>query len=533
MAPRFRQVKFSKPLTAIPQSTPSQSDKSSTWKALQALLPVEVDQQAPPTETEAQILRAFGRHPDSLLEVPSLGSLPSPFEYHLSFNQDVSYITQPRLSVTKLLTSAWCELREYYTVFGGLPRMPPLTRMKSGSEYHAKLENEEHFQIDPALLDEMVGGLLLGVPPDEREGLQATTKEYKMANDWLEHNIKRCLQLSVTKLARELYLHAFLDLENGRFATEPGALHKTVLVNGIADIIQIVPSLGTSDAPSDSYSPGIMDLNEEISYAARNLAALAKDHILVMGDVKTRSWSTLPAQQLVIDAAKTQCMYYAQMFHNITQSEAFAYESYLENASRRQLQIDAPISIAFTIKLLVAHFKTLVVDCLRLARGEPIGLKQYDEKTVLCAPYSLSSLLPEEEFRELLMAFYGEDPEIMELNLAPLFQPWQKPLTFRYVAARAAQVASSFNKLHPGKVEVEYHNVKLERMFEKKVAPFDLVALQRSISEAALLWSGQRLPTNTKDFSKCHYCDFKKRCAAINEKRDSSILQKIYELQGS
>lgn len=505
------------------------SDRLLTWDVVKTLMPNDDDSIEPPSANAAMVLDAFHAPPDELLHVPKRGRVPTPFEYYSRVNAQENYTTEPRLSVTKLLTDAYCELQNFYEVYAGLPKTAPTARMMSGTAYHAALEEQTHPQIGLDLVREKIDALLLELPNAQAEALRATTQSYELAQSWFEQSMKRILSITKTRFSREIFLHGFLDLTAEKLVTNENDLKKAVLVNGIADFIRITKQPCVHDysekAPEAyskdlelvlenlSISKRIVDLDEALPAAKRTMSELAKDHYLQLGDVKTRQRNDIPFQKLVIHSAKVQCMYYAQFLCNLSQSAEFAYESCLENGKRRQVDPDEPVSIAYTAEIIVANFEHIVLDCLRLARGETIRFASSDKHTPT-HDFSLSQLVNEEQFREMLQLAHGS--AFSEIDILALFQPWKKPLTLRYFAARSGQAFNLFEAFKPASLCVEYHNVRTKEIIERMHYKFSGGVLHESVRKTSLFWDGRRIPRETKDRSRCKHCDYKGRCPAVN-----------------
>lgn len=233
-----RVLTFKVPQSTRKSPTPALSDRSTTWLLIQQLGPGDETKWSPPTPKEEMVLQAFRMPPDSLLDVPQ-DSLPPPFAYHSAVNGEANYVTQPRLSVSKLLTDSWCELREYYEVYAGLPVFVRTRRMQAGSDYHKKLEDADHKVADTKTVAQLVREALLRYSPKEKEMLQQNEFAATLAQNWTEQVVVRLLGVPHTKHAREVFVHGFLDLKTGKLATCEEELLQAVLVNGVADIVKM------------------------------------------------------------------------------------------------------------------------------------------------------------------------------------------------------------------------------------------------------------------------------------------------------
>lgn len=528
------------------------SDRSSTWELLQKLHP-DANLSMPPASAVAQkALERFERSQDSLLVPPK--HLPLPFAQHSTINGDKSYITQPRLSVTKLLTESWCELREYYKVFAGLPAEPRTKRLKEGSEYHGKIEALTHKTANTELVADQITHLT-----GDDQDLVKNPKAADMGREWTERVVVRILSVARRSGAREILVHGFLDFKSASLVSSPDGLHLGVLVNGIADIVQLedcereeerlklVKDAGEESADTTGDSslhdiglmviespenvlPSVSDLSILIPKAKKEAEMKAKTHSLHVGDVKTRRVDSIPAQASVVDSARIQCMYYAYFLCNLAQDSNFAYASIMENAKRRQVDPHAAIGIAHVNNILLSNFGVLVKDFLRLAKGDKIGFAPFDDSLPESAPmYSLSQLASEVEFREMLTIVSGKVPEFSEVDISALFSPWQRPLTFSYFAARAAQAYNVLEHFQPTTVGVEYHNSRTGQIIESRRYEFDQSDFDTQMERACLFWDGTREPEATDDVGKCRYCNFQSRCPAINVPKQESIGGLIYD----
>lgn len=505
------------------------SDRASTWEQLKSLLPDVDEVRGPSNPHTSNVLDTFKASPDALLHIPNDKSLPSPFAYHSAHNSQTDYTTQPRLSVTKLLTDAYCELQKYYEVYAGLPKMPTTRRMVSGTRYHAKLEEHTHVMKDVTTIKGLLREKLGQLSPEMRSILTSNPDAFNLALNWFEHTVVRLLSIAKNKLSREVYLHGFLDLETGSLVTEKKDLSRAILVNGIADIIALKPIADkampepndldhlTSQIDDMTITKQTVDISAELVSAKVAMTELAKDHELHAADVKTRAKNDLPRQKLVIRSARVQCMYYSQFLRNLATSAEFAFESCLENARRRSLDVNEHISIAYATELLLADFENTVIDFIRLAKGEPLGFKPFDELSHTSGgDYTMALFLNEEEFREILRKTNGELPDLSGLDVLSLFRPWKTPLTIQYFAARSTQAFHLFEPFKASSVSVEYHNATSGTLIERKHYAFSEEMLERSAAKASSFWSGRRKPEETHDRAMCYLCDYKERCPAIN-----------------
>lgn len=524
-----------------------ETDPDLTWPIIKDIIPKKAGQDASNlTLDEQRALRTLKGRSSGQLPIPVAKIEPSPYEYYCTVNEDSSHITQPRLSVTKLLVLGWCELREFYGVFSGL-HTKRTARLRTGVNHHEKLEKKSHPRLDAKKVDKEVKQASETHTKEELAVLFSTKMAHQLASAWSERVVTRLVEMAHTKQLREIQVHGFLNLETGVLAADVEAVADSVLVNGIVDIVSLDTQNHTLEEPR--YESGeelppklkqkksemeqkILDLSIVIPEAKNILSKLAEDHYLHTCDVKTRVQNSIPQQASVLLSARDQCMFYGRFFHLLSRDELLCYESWLENGRRRLVDPDAPISVGFATELLLQQFNTLATDFLRLANGEPIGFEEFDklELNSQSCDYSLTDFVTEEKFRELLLELYGPETPYQHLDLSPLFNSWKKPLTLRYFAARAAQAFNMFKDFKPGSVSVEYHNTKSNKLVKRIHYPFSEKSLENTINNSAEFWNGTKLPEGTDDLSKCHWCNFKNRCPVKNGKENRMFGDRLAKL---
>lgn len=496
-----------------------------------------------------RVLEKFGRPSTSLLHIPR-NLQPDPFTYFCTENlADESYVTEPRLLVTKLLTDAWCELQLFYDVYAGLHRKQLTGRLAEGISYHDKLESEEHEVADMSATVEKLGEVAASHTKEDALYLGRNELLAAWCKNMAEHAIKRGISLAHTRHSRELMVHGYIDLETGKLIEKTEDLHKGVLVNGIADIVQFEPKDKATDLPevasdtteapelrSITLASPVLDLKREIPEAKRELQRDIDQKMLQIIDVKTRGVKSLPKPVLQLKAAKIQCMYYTRFIHNLAKDVDFAYASYQENAKRRNIDADSDIGEAHAAILLLENFEALALDFIRLAKGETIGFESHDavmkekyrEVDAEKVNYSFSRFIPEEEFKDLLAKVYGDKLASSSVDISALFKPWRYPLTPRYFMARAAQILNTLERYRSATVGVDYHHAKSSTFIGSKVYPYSVKEHNKAMRDAANFWTGKRLPREADLKFKCQNCEFKSRCPAVNKPSKESIGALIY-----
>lgn len=527
------------------ETKPHVVDPDLTWPIMESIIRiVEGDNASPVSNIEEQkVLRAFNIPLHGKLPLPRPVIKPSPYEYFCTVNEDASHISQPRLSVTKLLTSGWCELRSFYEIYAGLIATKN-RRLSSGIAYHETLEKAAHPTLDTKEVQAELEKVSISLTKEEKQSLFETKMAHQLASQWSERVVTRLIGMANTKILREIQVHGFLNFEKNTLAKTKAEIDKSILVNGVVDIIHIDKHNHiTKEAECikdgvehfgivpEHITQNILDLCVEIPKAKKTFTELARDHFLHVCDVKTRAYDSIPAQKSVLLSARDQCMIYSEFVHNLSQSCQFAYECSLENARRRNVDPDAPISAGFATELLVNQFSTLALDYLRISSGQPIGFEEYDKVTLPSViEYSLGDFVNEEQFKQMLKDLYGEQSPFLKLDMSSLFKPWNRPLTLRYFAARAGQAYNTLNAFLQGSVSVEYHRVRTKKVLARIHYSFDEHVLDLTVHKSSTFWSGQRQPQATLNLSRCSKCRFANRCPVKNGNHENDFGKRIYEL---
>ena len=503
----------------------------------------------------------------------------TPFQFHSTYNVDQSYVSSPRLSVTKLLTGRWCELREYYTIYSesGIVNTPAMT---SGVSLHLDLELQLHVPTDTAGLIakleqitsrrvEEIRSIVEQIADPELYEVEAarldkfeddcfgSIKESNLATEWTELILSRMFSLFTTSEAREVLVHGYVDLQNGCFNattekfdsnTKPTKTIPTsnVLVSGVVDHFK----LANPSSPTDLSL--LQDINDYIEYEYRdtingsriidlskffeNVPGLLKDSgfEIVTTDVKTRSFNRIPVQKSVLEAAKFQTFYYRKFLELLSQKEQphdFAYTCLLQNAANREIDVDKPINYTTIVNLLRKFPNLLYRDFVKLANGEPIGFAPYDTFVEQndYDDYRIHEFLVNYEFDDIVSVLDTKPTEniVHELNssdnfnyadlLTPeLLKAWKTPPTLRYFAARGAQFYQLCSGIIGDETTVEYHNSKTSRCFHINRYKYNQTDLDTQLNQACTFWNGSRDPQYVSDLNKCKHCDFNSKCLIPN-----------------
>ncbi|KAK6462171.1 mitochondrial exonuclease V [Scheffersomyces coipomensis] len=497
----------------------------------------------------------------------------NPYEFHSTTNADNSYVTSPRLSVTKLLTNSWCELRDFYNIYAGSPGFKPTAAIKLGLKRHTALETETHVIIDSISLTKFltrhmkqnieVYHDLIEATDDENlllmyeSDLEAFNKfaignkqESELALEWCDQIITRMFSLIRTSEAREILVHGFLNLHDREFLSTTEQLesfpYKTgdanenrVLVSGIVDYFSLTNSSDPDDYDlfeeiNDYLQREYQDVSVDMTRYFEDIPSIMKKYAgvykLKTTDVKTRSSNYVPGQRSVIEAAKHQIFFYRKMMGLLSNESGddphFAYHSLIENAKVRGLDVDEPINVISLITILRKYPKLLLNDFVKLSQGEPIGFEPFDEyceSNPFEGKYNISSIIETAQNIDVPYERIKIDDlvEIDPFNFHDVFPQevmgnWVTPPTLRYFAARGSQFYALIKDLLGDETSVEYHNGRTNRCFKTVKYKYDIEVLNKQTTLASTFWTGERFPSHTNDHKMCGYCSFRSQCLIPN-----------------
>lgn len=462
----------------------------------------------------------------------------TPFQFHSTYNDNESFITKPRLSVTKLLTNSWCELREYYQIYSGSMKEPKSESLLLGTKYHEELELETfeiinivEFQrfLQRVFHPEDVANNDLEQSVELQDDTESVPQfianldaESELCNEWMESALIRLYNLLVRSETRELLVHGYLDLEN----LELRYTKDSVLISGVVDYLQLVNTKDPHDltmfeeiqALIDLEFNQYLDLNNFLLGVEQITSSYSDDYKLKITDVKTRRTNHIPNQLSVLEAAYLQVCYYKQFFDTLSTNPHDTYKYLCHNAEQRNCDLDKPVDPLIIFSLLRKYPDLLLNDFTKLANGETIGFEPYDNHEHKQKGYNFDQAFGVSDFaylRELDDFDYGSI-----LNEKILTQ-WKKPLTLRYFAARTAQFYCIFNKFVSNSIAVEYHNARTKFNFKTMEYEFNLQELNKSVQHASRFWNGTAKPQLITDIRKCKYCDFSSKCTVPNKNLQS------------
>ncbi|KAG7662519.1 EXO5 [[Candida] subhashii] len=480
----------------------------------------------------------------------------SPYKFHSTHNMSRSYIDNPRLSVTKLLVSNWCELQEIYSIYSGSPRVTTKA-MEAGTKTHLELETSIHKLVDLtshiAYIQENCEELL---ERDDAESfwdrismLLENSREGKLGVSWSDTIITRLFTLLTKSEAREILLHGYLNLDKREFIDNledlqcEGDITSKVLISGIVDhlklqnienpaetnLFDLINDVIDSElSETDESVLSSIDLTKFFIDMKSTLPGNSDGYELIMTDVKTRKTDSIPGDISVLKGAKLQTFYYRQLFELLSHDATFGYYSLIENAKRRHLDVDAPLDVLSVFKILRQSHPIILKDFLKLADGEPIGFAPYDE-------YQQAHEVDEYDFGLVFQArdeFQPHAPynytnfveRLQELDdevdynkiLVPLLKIWKTPPTLRYLAARSSQFFNLFHDLIGDKTKIEYRNSKSGEIIKTLEYKYDPVLFKLEVANSCTLWTGKRNPKPADSLRKCDFCEYKSHCMIPN-----------------
>lgn len=444
--------------------------------------------------------------------------MESPFQFHSKYNGDKSYIDSPRLSVTKLLSESWCELRDYYLIYSGSIREPKGKPLLLGTQYHLELELADFEIIDIEAFEAKLS---------EIEGLEdQAQKEDLLAIDWFENICVKLFSLITKSHSRELLVHGHLNINNAEFEISKDS----IVISGVIDYLQLLNNRDPTDFSMFEEIQNFIEFNHYLDLSAFFNITKATidnyDYSLKITDVKTRQFNNIPNQMSVLKSAFLQTCYYKKFFELLASNEVNSYNMLIKNANVRHCDLDKPISYRTLLILLRKYPEFLLNDFKNLSTGKPIGFEPFDTYTQnnkFDYDYDLSNIFTKEDLKAL-----NDLDNNFDYNTVfnqQIFKKWKTPLTLRYFAARSSQFFNLFKPMSSDLLSIEYHNVKTGHNFKTLEYNFSESEFNTSVQRSCAFWSGRKTPTPIDDLSKCKYCDFSTKCPVPNRDLKSVGIQ--------
>lgn len=424
----------------------------------------------------------------------------------------IEYKGNKRLSVTKLLTKRWCELRETYDIYSNIPIFTS-HRVTGGKKEHSTLENKSH----PTALEieEFIEGFELPQP----QGPFPT-----LVDQWFS-SLGRICELFIKGEAREVLCHGYLNFESSKLVTTNIHEESDVLVSGVIDHLFFVKKRDQNTEDQEPYNnfkfQGFkneifdsitMDMNEVIKYLENNIDTMGESYIIITSDVKTRPIYQIPSQTSVLKYTKIQIMYYRYLLKQLGKNKTDTYYMLLENARRRGLDINQNIEPATLIPIMMSS-DLFLSDCRKLRDGQEL-----DGAIIETTPGIDQDGLDWGEYKDLI-----SDNRVLH-RLDEFFVKWKRPMTLKYLADRLSHLYFYTSKLLSKKLLIEYycrgqnfHNVEFL---------FDAKTLENEIDSSSRFWFGKRQiepiePTLENFTTYCGACDYKDVCLWRKEGLDN------------
>ncbi|OWB71388.1 hypothetical protein B5S31_g1075 [[Candida] boidinii] len=193
----------------------------------------------------------------------------------------------------------------------------------------------------------------------------------------------------------------------------------------------------------------------------------------------------------------------------------FTYNMLLTNLRKRGIDPDQtiPSSVVFTLLLNNSY---LLEDFKRLCNGEPIGFSPFDNDEI----YKIQ----EKNSFEILkfLKRKDNDPEnfsnyILDRVDSSLFKTWNKPVNFKYIAARLAQLYNSLSSFLSNENSIEY--VTKQGIFHTLNYSYSKDTTDVCLKAGVSLWLNQRPPEPPMFQFLCKSCQFRYQCEWNIEKQ--------------
>lgn len=435
------------------------------------------------------------RYPDFISHILPK-HVASPFE--AAENADENVVS--RLSVTKLLTKSWCELRHAYDVYAEVPIFEGRPVVE-GKEEHQRLEDTTHPLAEEQQAFEK--DFEVEIPQDQF---------HTMAETWFETLVKM-VNIFTDGEAREVLCHGYLNSQSCRLVEGSIAGNEDILVSGVIDHLLLnSKTCGTFSRlvpvrlENTVVSKNCEDLALLLDQLENAKVSLKNQFEIIVSDVKTRFMRKIPNQTSVLKATKLQVMYYRYFLEELGRDPSITYSKLLTNAERRGFDINRFVDPSKVLSMMATD-DLIRLDMCRLKNGEPIGFKPFDNSDLGAAG---SGIYDMSEYHNMIT-----DARVIE-RYGDFFETWAKPVTLKYFAARLAQMYHHLAPLLSDRLMVEYyyngdnfHNILFD---------YDPETLKSNCFDSAQFWFGKReiepIKPNLKNFlTYCKYCDYESVCS--------------------
>ncbi|ODV85893.1 hypothetical protein CANARDRAFT_179029, partial [[Candida] arabinofermentans NRRL YB-2248] len=412
---------------------------------------------------------------------------------------------QARLSVTKIIPGNWCELQRFFRLYNNLTEEEENRFMIRGKVEHAKYELITHASV--SLLTELVALL--------KKQSKSSHNSRVLAAVW-SRSILRLTELFEFGEAREILVHGVYNMSteqllnpanvaNEELETYTKNSSNLLVISGVID--HLVLESGKFEGVFDQYQ---QELEQSITNK-QDLSEIIKNPLLYMSvrDLKTRSGRSLP-HPFTQNTSKIQIGMYRKFLEDLSISPEKTYRMMLINSVQRNVDIDEPLSPELVIYLMLNN-KYLINDFKRLKNGDPIGFQPFDND--INSPrdgsmkYSIAPICEVSgiDAPELIELVKTEIPA--ELHSGTL---WKTAPTYRYLAARLAQLYGLTNDFLSPSLSVEYS--AKDTIFNQVNYRYNKSEIESTIEKGMDLWNGRRLPLRPQYKTICKSCEFSKQC---------------------
>lgn len=479
------------------------------------------------SEKLASVKELFGGDPEnpSFINYRFPRDLGNPY-IDIQLNQ----LKKKRLSVTQLCTTQnWCELRNFYDFYSQNLSNQLLNlkfQVQKGKKIHKSLEDGTHPELNQynSFTHDFLALTKLSMDIDgEMDAL---------LDNWF-NSINRLISLFTRGdgHAREIVCHGFINLQDGKLIQQllnnDSKKKENVIISGIVDHLTL------RNKHSHQVEKGTVHLDTKhqdwgniLSELLLNLKHLKSNNEVLISDIKTRSVPKTPSIESVIESSKLQTMYYKFFFFHLSQDMTQTYHSFLINAQRRGLDVDAPINPTKILTLILTN-PLFANDLKNLLYGQPINHVAFDSDIKGSNTFDMTA------FNDLLdrgptsfnVPIEQEDSSertkfISLRDYEHFYTKWKTPLTLKYFAARLSQIYYIVGNLVSNDLMIEYyyHNDN----FHNIIFPYDPVKLETHAHDSAMVWFGHRdmhpiEPTQKNFNTYCKFCDYRHVCSWKNK----------------
>ncbi|KAG7918807.1 hypothetical protein KL905_003818 [Ogataea polymorpha] len=446
---------------------------------------------------------------------------------------------QIRLSVTKILTGAYCELQKMYQLYMGVTEVPRTQEMLRGSQEHEQIELKTHPVTEVHVNNATVRvDRTMRLKPSVEEAIPVTTPlpdelaqiyglfvdetfEKSTAHQW-SRNVSRLAQLVTFGSAREILVHAYYDqrLQQLYVGGEPeigekdNACPDLVLISGVIDLLSLAGdetafSLYQRELETQLDNP--LDLAQLVASVGATAVSWSDLLELHVADLKTRSYRKLPppaTQQLNF----VQVAMYARFLELLAQDPAETYQMLLLNLRKRSIDPTTVLDPSLVVYLLLNN-NYLIADLFRLQQGQDIGFAPFDASAAnrSAENYTLGCLKP-------IFHSNTADPRLKTLQQTVpsqlALEQWTRVPTFELLAARTAQLLGTLRQFNIAQTAVDYSHQG--EVFSSTARPYNRQFADHSIATGMDLWLAKRAPLGPAYKSLCQTCEFAPRCGYLH-----------------